>query len=467
MLRNTFIKLTFMKKLIVTTCLFFVLFTLYAQTSPIISTLAGNGTPGYSGDNGPATAAQLKSPWGLAVDDAGNVYVGDINRVVRKVSVAGIITTFAGNGTSGYSGDNGPATAAEIVYSPCITTDKKGNIYIGDKFRVRKVDAAGIITTFAGNGVSSISGDGGPATAASIGSPSGLCSDDTGNIYISAGGGNVRKIDTFGIIHAFAGGGATYTEGGPATAAHLMGSSQITMDNMGNLYISGQTNIYRVSTAGIITSVAGSFGNGYRGDNGPATSAWLNNTSGVAADKCGNIYIADGGDNLIRVVNDLGIITRFAGTGYGMDTAMSGLIGGYTGDGGPATAAELFRPINICLDKHGSIYFTEVNNNIVRYIHMDSCMRAISHVAVTGPAAFKEGLAVYPNPSTGTFTVIVQSASKEAVHITICNMVGMKVGEYDAMTNETWRPEHSIPPGVYLLHASMGHGRYVEKIVVR
>jgi hypothetical protein len=456
-----------MKKLIVTSCLFFVFFTLYAQPSPIITTLAGNGTPGYTGDNGPATAAQLKTPWGMAVDDAGNVYVGDANVVIRKISPTGIITTFAGTGTGGYSGDNGPATAAKIGYVNGITTDKKGNVYFTNSSRIRKVNAAGIITTFAGN-AGPIGGDGGPATAAGIGSVVGICLDDTGNIYISGGGPYVRKIDTFGIIHAFAGGGTVYSEGAPATAVFLNTPSQIVMDDLGYLFISGQTNVYKVNAAGIITNVAGSFGNGYRGDNGPATTAWLNATTGVAADKCGNVYIADRNNNLIRVVNDLGVINKFAGTGYGMDTITGGpIIGGYTGDGGPAIAAELFWPTNICIDKHGNIYFAEANNNIVRYIHMDSCTKAVSHVAVAGPAAIKEGLAVYPNPSSGTFTVMVQSASKEAGHITICNMVGTKVGEYDAMTNEAWQPECSMPPGVYLLHASTGHRRYVEKIVVR
>jgi hypothetical protein len=456
-----------MRKIITTMAFFLAFCAVHGQPSLIITTLAGNGTPGYSGDNGLATAAQLKNPVGLAVDNAGNVYVGDGNHAIRKISLTGIITTFAGTGVSGYSGDNAPATAAEITYTDGIITDKTGNVYFTDNKRVRKVDAAGIITTFAGNGSSLLSGDGGPATAAGLGGLlGGICLDDTGNIYITVAG-LVRKIDTFGIIHAFAGGGTTYTEGGPATAAYLLGASQIAIDNLGNIYISGQANVYKINISGIITNIAGRFGNYYGGDNGPATAAWINATTGVATDKCGNIYIADDGDNLIRVVNDLGIITRFAGTGYGMDTATSGLIGGYKGDGGPATAAELFLPVSICLDKHGSIYFTEQYNHVVRYIHMDSCTRAVSHVAVAGPATIKEGLAVYPNPSTGTFTVMVQSASKEAVHITIRNMVGMKVGEYEAMTNEAWQPERGMPPGVYLLHATTGHGRYVEKIVVR
>jgi hypothetical protein len=457
-----------MKKVIVTILLFFAYCTVYAQPSPIITTLAGNGTPGYSGDNAPATAAQLKGPMGLAVDNAGNVYVGDLNHVIRKISPAGIITTFAGTGVSAYSGDNGPATAAEIFYSASITADKKGNIYIGDKLRIRKINAAGTITTFAGTGAGTISGDGGPATAAGIGTPGGLCSDDTGNIYVSAGG-YVRRIDTFGIIHAFAGGGTVYTEGAPATAVYIDAPNQIVIDNMGNLYLIEQHNVRMINTSHVIHNIAGS-GNGYYlGDNGPATAAGLNYAVGVATDRCSNIYIADSYNNRIRVVNDLGIITTFAGTGYGTDTTAGSphFTGGYTGDGGPATAAELFLPIAICLDKHGNIYFTEANNNIVRYIHMDSCTRAVSHVAVAGPAAIKEGLAVYPNPSTGTFTVMVQSGSNEAMHITICNMVGAKVGEYDAMTNEAWQPERGMPPGVYLLHATTAHGRYVEKIVVR
>jgi sugar lactone lactonase YvrE len=225
----------------------------FAQ-SGVISTVAGNGTAGFSGDGGPATSAQLYNPYGVAVDTAGNLFIADAtNNRVRKVTPGGVISTVAGNGTGGYSGDGGPATAAQL-YSPTgVAVDTAGNLFIADpgNYRVRKVTPGGVIGTVAGNGYQGHSGDGGPATAAQLYYPYGVAVDTAGDLFIA------------------------------------------------------DTNNYRVrkvTPGGVISTVAGNGTPGFSGDGGPATSAWLYMPFGVAVDTAGNLFIADYGNNRIRKV---------------------------------------------------------------------------------------------------------------------------------------------------------------------
>jgi type IX secretion system substrate protein len=424
----------------------------HAQPVPVITTIAGNGTPGNRGDGMPATVAQLKEPQGIAVDTLGNIYVGDQNHVIRKVNSAGIIITIAGNDTSGFSGDHGPATAAKITWASGIAVDKKGNVYFCDvgNNRVRKIDMAGIITTFAGNGSNVFSGDGNPATSAGGLGAAGICIDDIGNVYISAHE-EIRKVDTFGIITAYAGnGGGGYSgDYGPATAAKLNGNGQIAFDIHGNLYISDNTRIRKVNGLGIISTVAGIASTGYSGDGGPATIASINETPGVFPDKCGNFYIADYSNNRIRLVNDAGIISTFAGNGYGgVDNSGSygSYTGGYTGDGGPATAAELYGPSNLYLDKQGNIYFTDYNNHVVRYIHMDSCRNTLE---VANPPGLPKGdVKVYPNPATDELNVTgVQQAAKYNLY----NVTGASVLKGTLQEGSNVLSLRYFAPGVYIL----------------
>jgi len=305
-------------------------------TSGIITTLAGNGTPGFTGDNGPATSAQLNSPNGVAVDSAGNVYISDFgNNRIRKVT-NGIITTVAGNGTPGYSGDNGPATSAQLNSPNGVAVDSAANVYTSDSgnSRIRKV-AGGVITTVAGNGTAGFSGDNGPATGAELNEPVGVASDTSGNLYISdknrySDYGLVRKVSN-GIITTVAGNGTCCFSGdnGPATSAQIAVPYDVTVDSAGNLYIADGNNnrIRKVSNNGIITTVAGNGTPGFSGDNGPATSAELNGPDGVAVDSAGNLYIADEGNYRIRKVSN-GVITTVAGNGTR----------GFSGDNGPATS---------------------------------------------------------------------------------------------------------------------------------
>ena len=277
------------------------------SSTGIITTIAGiQGAYAYSGDGGPATQAKLWAPWAIAVDSSGFIYIGDYgNQVVRKIS-AGIITTFAGTGNSGYSGDGGPATSATLYNCRVVSPDNSGNLYIADSNNnvIRLVNSAGIISTIAGTGTIGYSGDGGAATSAQLNNPYGVSADIFGNFYISEQSNAVVRL---------------------------------------------------VNSAGIITTLAGTGSYGYNGDGIPASSAQLYAPQDVFADTVGNVFIADRANSRIRVVNNYGIITTIAGTG----TA------GSTGDGGRATNAKLNNPISVYVDSIG-VYIAA--NSKIRFL---------------------------------------------------------------------------------------------------
>ena len=283
------------------------------NTSGIITTIAGTGIYGFSGDGGQATAAQFFNPEAIVSDGAGNLFIADRdNNRIRKINTSGIISTIAGNGTAGFSGDGGPATAAEL-YSPIgVATDTAGNVFIADgKNAIRKVSSAGIITTVAGmGGVFGFSGDGGPATAAKITVPGSVSVDAAGNIYFTDIFNNrVRKVDASGVISTVVGTGvAGYSGNGvPATAATLNLPSRVVADSSGNLLIADDhNNVVRfVNTSGIIYTIAGDTVAGYTGDGGQATAAELTYPTGVAVDAAHNLYIADQNNNVLRKVGNI------------------------------------------------------------------------------------------------------------------------------------------------------------------
>ncbi len=327
----------------------------------VIETVAGNGTAGYVGDNGPPTSAQLDLPRGVAVDSEGDLYIADTgNNSVRKVS-NGLVTTVAGNGTSGYSGDNGPATSAQLSYPVAVAADSAGNLYIADDFngRIRKV-SNGQIGTVAGDGTAGSTGDDGPATSGQLWNPWDAVTDSAGSLYIADTYNNrIRKVSN-GVITTVAGNGTPGYGGdnGPATGAQLWDPAAVALDSAGNLYIADNANnrIREVSN-GVITTVAGDGTPGYGGDNGPATSAQLSHPGGVAVDSGGDLYIADNGNNRIRRVSN-GLLATVAGNGTQ----------GYSGDGGPATSAELYYPNHIAVDSAGDLYIADSGNNRIREV---------------------------------------------------------------------------------------------------
>jgi len=342
----------------------------------IITTVAGNGGYGVLGDGGPATAAELYAAFGVAVDASGNLFIADqANRRIRKVSASGIITTVAGSGPGGeaagggFSGDDGPATSAQLSGPQSVIVDASGNLFIADTYnnRIRRVSVSGIITTVAGSGPRGFSGDGGPATAASLYYPSDVAVDSAGNLFIADfDNQRIRKVSASGIITTVAGNGTQgfSGDGGPATAASLYYPSGVAVDASGNLFIadSGNSRIRKVSASGIITTVAGSgpsgFSSGFSGDGGPATSASLGEPYHVAVDSAGNLFIADTGNSRIRKVSASGIITTVAGSGTD----------GFSGDGGPAASASLSEPCGVAVDASGNLFIADTYNNRIRRV---------------------------------------------------------------------------------------------------
>jgi sugar lactone lactonase YvrE len=279
----------------------------------VVNTVAGNGTAGTAGAGGPATAAQLAQPTGMTIDNDGNIYIADYNAsVIKKVTTSGIMTIFAGNGTEGFSGDGGPASQAKLYRPTAVASDKEGNLYISDASNkvIRKVTKSGIITTIAGvPGRAGYSGDGGPATKAYLTQPAGIAVDYSGNVYIADPSNSViRKVNPSGIITTFAGTGVAGYSGdnGPAIKAQFqIGSPQgLAVDPAGNVYASDYQNhaIRKINSKGIITTIAGNGAPDYAGDGGPAILSKIWYPIGIATDIAGNVFITDSYNNTIREI---------------------------------------------------------------------------------------------------------------------------------------------------------------------
>ena len=362
---------------------------LVAQTSTI-NTFAGNGQPGFSGDSGAATAASLSLPVFVATDVAGNVYIADQNNNrIRKVDTKGIITTIAGTGTQGFSGDGGLAVNAELFLPTGVFADGLGNIFIADvgNQRIRKIDSSGNITTVAGSGVKGYGGDGALATSAAFFNPVRAVVDNTGQIFIADQSNHrVRKVDTKGIVTTIAGTGSQgfSGDGGLATAAALNNPTGVALDVHGNLFIADQFNqrIRKVDASGIITTVAGNGAAGFGGDGGPALSASLNYPGGLIVDTSGNIFFADDLNFRVREASAAGNVTTVAGNG----------VQGFSGDGGAATAASLNGQFGVALDTSGNLLIADSVNNRIRIVSGASPVTPVfPSIAVTSAASYQSG----------------------------------------------------------------------------
>ena len=407
-------------------------------TNGIITTLAGTGTNGYSGDGVAATNAALAWPSSVVEDSAGNLFIADnINCRIREVATNGIITTVAGNGKAGHTGDGGAATNAELSYFPpgwpwtppaifssrirpiaasarwdqrhhlhhCggpwatfsgdgnaatsaavnnpsgVTVDAAGDLFIADKSnnRIRMIDTNGIITTIAGNGTNGYSGDGGAATNASLDWPYSVSLDAAGNVFIAADYNTViRKVSTNGIISTVAGNGYISFSGdsGAATNAAINGPEAVAVDASGAIYIADFQNdrIRKVSTNGIITTAAGNGYVGFSGDDVAATNGGLNYPFAVAVDNAGNFFISDYFNNRIRKVAADGIITTVAGSGKDNSNGE----GNFTGDGGPATNALLYYPSSVVPDAAGNLFLSDSENGRVREVGTNGIIMTVA-----------------------------------------------------------------------------------------
>ena len=331
----------------------------------LVSTVAGNGVAGYGGDGGGAAAALINEPQGATVDAAGNLYIADFrNSRIRKVSPAGTVTTIAGSGLPGFSGDNGAALQAQLSYPSDVEVDAAGNLYIADtnNHRIRRVSAAGVITTVAGNGVAGFGGDNGSAVTAQLYTPTGIAIDGAGNLYIAdTYNSRIRKVTPSGIITTVAGSGAHgfSGEGQVATSSALNDPTGIAVDAAGNLYIADRFNhrIRTVTANGLLNTIAGTGTGEFGGDGGLATAASLQNPSDVAVDKYGSLYIADQSNHRVRKVSS-GVITTVAGSG----------VAGFSGDGGNALFAAFNTPLAVAVDTLGSLFVVDTGNQRVRKV---------------------------------------------------------------------------------------------------
>jgi trimeric autotransporter adhesin len=417
----------------------------------IITTLAGDGTEGFSGDGGPATSAALSYPNAVAVDSERNLFIADFgNHRIRRISPDGIITTVAGNGTRGFSGDGGPATSAPLsAFS--LATDSESNLFIVDDNRIRKISPSGIINTVAGTSTGGFSGDGGPATSASL-SPGSVAADAEGNLFIAdVGNKRIRKVSASGVIGTVAGNGAPgvyfYGDGGPATAARLYLPTAVALDGTGNLFITDFANgrIRKVSPDGVITTVAGNGMRGFSGDGGPATSAalWPGN---VAVDAQGNLFITDIDTQRVRKVSTGGIITTVAGNG----------MRGFSGDGGPATSAALNYPYAVAVDSERNLFIVDGQNHRVRKV---SPSGIITTVAGNG----MPGLSGDGGPATSAEMSPRSVAVDVAGNLFIVDIGNEQIPVYGA-TNDRLSQVHRIrrvsPDGIITTVAGGGSARW-------
>ncbi|PQJ09265.1 hypothetical protein CJD36_018625 [Flavipsychrobacter stenotrophus] len=396
----------------------------------IISTIAGNGTAAYTGDGSLATAATLNTPTDVVKDAAGNIYVSDKdNNVIRKISTTGVITTFAGTGSAGHSGDGGPATAATLRNPTYMAMDGSGNLFVcdftGGGFTfggyIRKINSSGVISTIAGNlSGSSFSTNGTPATSANFFGISGICVDGSGNIYFSHedfSSSRILKIDNGGALHLIAGSGGLTGDGQPATSTYLYNINGIAIDGSGNMFFCDANRVGKINAAGLLFTIAGSVSSpGHTGDGGAANAATLNDPRDVAVDGSGNVYIAEYGSSCIRKINSSGVISTFAGT----------TVAGYSGDGGAPAAAKLTAPTGISIDAGGSLYIADASINRVRVV--GGC-NVVTNVAPAYTLSAPQSLTVCKNNAAGDI--------KSLLH----------VNDADAGQTETWTQQSAPAHG--------------------
>jgi sugar lactone lactonase YvrE len=436
--------------------LLFTLLSINAGAQEIV-TIAGNGVSGFSGDGGPATNASLKNAQSFTFDTFGNLFIADgENNRIRKISVLDRrITTIAGTGVQGYSGDGGFANLAQINGPVGIAFDNNGNLYFSDLRNsvIRKIDKFGIITTFAGNGISGCAGDGISAILANLRAPYSLSFGKDDNLYFSDISCNcVRKIDNSGVITTIAGikESPGYSgDGGPATNAKMVYPGHIAVDNRKNaLYIPDYVNcrVRKVDLiSSIITTFAGNGVPGLSGDGGQATLASFRTPNSVSVDSLGNVFICDNIGHNIRKVDTLGFISRLAGTGEA----------GYSPDGTIATDAKLNRPNFTVTDKWGNVYFCDTYNHLVRRINYNTTSvkeQPITHIKAS----------IFPNPAHEYVTVKTESIAINELQLLDVTGCAVHSSVYKAHKGEIKLVITHLPTGIYLLKVN---GQYAGKVV--
>lgn len=408
------------------------------SSAQIITTVAGNHIQAFSGDGGPAINAELNTPSSICMDGAGNLMISDaLNHNIRKVDPSGIITTIAGNGTSGYSGDGGPATDAAMTLPFGIVSVADGYLFVADEAKnvIRKINSSGVITTYAGTGVAGYNGDNIPATNAELYGPYGLAFDISGNLYITdVYNFRIRKVDAAGIITTVAGTGhmGFGGNGGPATAARFGPVSGIAVSRTGTVYFTDYENhmVRMISPAGIVTTIAGNGTDTTSGDGGPATDAGVKGANGLYLDQQGNLFISDNWAHIVRMVDTSGIITTIAGNGTQ----------GFSGDGGPATMAQLFNPIGITMNNTGNLLIADDYNSVVREL--------THHSEGVSAATVNHSVSIYPDPATNKISI---ASGTKIVSIAVYNQIGQIIFSNEFNADHVELNIADLPSGLYFI----------------
>jgi sugar lactone lactonase YvrE len=417
-----------------------------AQAQGIISTIVGTGTSGTGGDGGPATSATLSYPAGVAVNNAGDIFVVH-GSSVRKIS-----------GTSGTI--SSLSTSGALLSAAGVWVNNAGNLFVTDHYhdQVFRVNATSGATAWAcGNGHQGHGGDGGPATNGTLMVPAGACTDRAGNIYIADRGSNaIRKVSSpSGTLSTICGNGTAgfSGDGGPASAAMVSSPNGICVDTASNIYFSdmGNQRIRKINAAtGRITTIAGTGSAGFSGDGGLAVAAKISGPAALFADKLGNIYLADQGNNRVRKIAVSRVITTIAGTG----TA------GFSGDGGPATSAKLSSPSGVWVDAWGNVFISDMYNNRIRKI-----TNFVPTPKANGVSGVDESsVLVFPNPSTGTFYLQADASLLNAT-FEVYNVAGAKVYQ-SVITGTQDELVLDQPAGVYFLVVATESGKITKRVVI-
>ncbi|MBX2905225.1 MAG: T9SS type A sorting domain-containing protein [Taibaiella sp.] len=422
-----------------------------------ISTVAGTGIGGFSGDGGAATLAQVEYPQGVCLDKDGNVYIADSYGCrIRKIDkVTGIITSVAGNGVGPNAGNNVPATDATLALPISVYIDKEDNLYISCRYCVRKVNLpTGIISTVAGSFSSGgYTGDGGNATASMLATPICVAVAKNGDVFIGDRGNNtIRKIEkASGTISTFAGNGlpSFSGDGGPASSAQLNFAGAIAIDTNDNIYIGDNNRIRKVeNSTGIINTIGGTGAAAHAGDGGDVAAASIITPSGMCVDNGGNIYFSETFGSRVRKVDvTSNTIKTIAGNGND----------GFSGDGGSGSFAEMNLPIGVCVNGNGStVYIADKVNHRIRKLYAPSLDMVRPGKEVT--------VAVFPNPSTGRFRVNLDiSADCQA---TVCNAIGQVVMQTQFSSGDFEINLDDFPMGIYLLSVETAESRAICKLQV-